>query len=78
MTGHMIVTWQFAYKRAWFLAFRQFAFLWTEDSFSGLPCLELVIRWSKIGSCLAVGVTVKVKTMGLCSCKTPDEGAARP
>jgi len=45
-----LVTWQSAYKRGRFSAFRQFTFLWTEDSFTGLPCLELVILWSKTSS----------------------------
>jgi len=44
------VIWQFDYKKADFWSSNQFAFLWTENSFSGLPCLEFVILWSKTGS----------------------------
>ena len=44
------VTWQSAYKKPDFRSSNQFDFLWIEDSFSGLPCLELVILWSKTGS----------------------------
>ena len=44
------VTWQSGYKKADFWSSNQFAFLWTENSFFGLPCLEFVILWSKTGS----------------------------
>ena len=47
------VTWQSGYKKADFWSSNQFAFLWTENSFFGLPCLEFVILWSKTGSACA-------------------------